>query len=329
MTRLTISDIHWFGEPALRLADEAAGTEAIVAYRGATLLAFRIPGPTGAFDVIEGYPDAASFAALKGSRSAVMMPFTNRIADGRYRFDGQAYELPNRRADGNAMHGLVRDALWVVAERDEASGAVLMRCDALADGEVTGYPFPVVCFVRYRLEGPNLEVAFSATNAGARVAPFTMGWHPYFRVPSGDRRDCYLRVPASDAVATDDRLLPLPGERAYVPVVSAGVDYREPAVLGEARLDTCLTGLQADRDGWVRSRLVDPRRDYRLELAQSHGAVHVFTAGGDAGADDRVAIEPTEHIPDAFNRPECEPSLHLAPGATRTLTIRVTSGFGA
>jgi aldose 1-epimerase len=327
MTRFSISDTSWHGYPALRLVDSKAGTEAVVACRGATLLAYRIPGPAGDFDVVEGYPDAAAFGALKGSRSAIMMPFSNRIADGRYRFDGRHYALANRRADGNAMHGLVRDADWTPAERDEINGSLLMRCDALAGGDVAGYPFELVCFARYRIEGGSLELSLSATNKAATAAPLAMGWHPYFRVPSGDRRDCLLQVPAAYAVATDDRLLPLPGNSAYVPVASAGCDYRQPAVLGDARLDTCLTDLQADHDGLIRSRLIDARSDYTLELAQSRGAVHVFTPGEQGSVEDRVAIEPTELMPDAFNRVDCQERLRLPAGATRTLVTRVSAAF--
>lgn len=329
MSRFEISSTECLGQAAVRLCDPASGSEALIARRGATLLAFRIPGSDGLFDVIDGYPDAAAFAGLKGSRSAIMMPFTNRVADGRYRFDGVSHELPNRRPDGNVMHGLVRDTDWSLVSQDALQGRVVVACDALAQATMPGYPFAVECFAEYCLDGGRLELRLSARNVGERAAPMAMGWHPYFRLPSGDRRVARLAVPADHAVATDERLIPLPGEAAYRSVAAAGCDYREARLLGDAELDTCMTGLRPDRDGLARSRLSDPASGYELVLAQTGGAVHVFTPGFDAdGRLDRVAIEPCEHIPDAFNRPACAAGLRLEPGATRALTVSAMAAFG-
>src|SRR4051794_18505787 len=56
------------------------------------------------------------------SSGAVLLPWPNRIAGGRYRFDGVDYQLPlSEPAKGNATHGLVRWARWSVAEQDDSS----------------------------------------------------------------------------------------------------------------------------------------------------------------------------------------------------------------
>ena len=58
--------------------------------------------------VIDGYPLAEM---AKSARGAVLMPWPNRLAEGRYEFDGVAYHVPIDEPP-HAMHGLVRWASW-------------------------------------------------------------------------------------------------------------------------------------------------------------------------------------------------------------------------
>ena len=50
-------------------------------------------------------------------RGQVLIPWPNRLEDGRYEFDGRRYQLPlNEPEHQNAIHGLVRGAAWTVGE---------------------------------------------------------------------------------------------------------------------------------------------------------------------------------------------------------------------
>ena len=65
------------------------------------------------------------------------------------------------------------------------------------DGTDPGYPFIVVADVTFALSAGAFTVTVRAENAGAAAAPFFAGWHPYFRIGSGDD--------GSAAVRLDDR----------------------------------------------------------------------------------------------------------------------------
>jgi galactose mutarotase-like enzyme len=52
-------------------------------------------------------------------RGQVLIPWPNRLQDGRYEFDGRRHQLPlNEPEHRNAIHGLVRWANWTTAERE-------------------------------------------------------------------------------------------------------------------------------------------------------------------------------------------------------------------
>ena len=52
-------------------------------------------------------------------RGQVLVPWPNRIAEGRYEFGGRDHQLPlNEPETGSAIHGLVRWVAWTVSERE-------------------------------------------------------------------------------------------------------------------------------------------------------------------------------------------------------------------
>ena len=78
----------------------------------------------------EGRPLVVGFDAdeeMPNFRGAFVAPWPNRIADGRYSFDGADYELPiNEPERGTALHGLVFDVLWTLVEHTTSS--VTLAC---------------------------------------------------------------------------------------------------------------------------------------------------------------------------------------------------------
>src|SRR5439155_13608650 len=72
-----------------------------------------------------------------GGHGAPLIPWPNRLAGGRYRFDGRDYQLPLSEPDkGNAIHGLLRWRSWRAVERsaDRVAMGTTLRPRA-------GYPF--------------------------------------------------------------------------------------------------------------------------------------------------------------------------------------------
>ena len=68
-------------------------------------------------DVLWGFGEQEECRAGRGQ---LLMPWPNRITDGRYERDGRAQQLAlTEPARHNAIHGLVRWATWTVVEHRE------------------------------------------------------------------------------------------------------------------------------------------------------------------------------------------------------------------
>jgi galactose mutarotase-like enzyme len=115
------------------------------------------------------------------------------------------------------------------------------------------------------------EGAFSAVltahNAGSAPAPVGLGWHPYFNLPSGDRAQARLRLPARARLLVNnyDEVLPT-GEVA--PVQGTAYDFSAAAgrELGSLYLDDCFVDLAKGADGTVVCEVVDAAAGYGLRI---------------------------------------------------------------
>lgn len=123
--------------------------------------------------VLDGYPAGQPAQSARGQ---VLIPWPNRITDGRYEWDGETYQLPLNEPP-YAIHGLVRDAEWDVA----GPGAFSYTLEPSA-----GYPFRLKLRMEYALGDGGLSVRCVAENAGDRAAPFAAGFHPYIARPADD-----------------------------------------------------------------------------------------------------------------------------------------------
>lgn len=299
-----------------------------VALTGATPVRWLIASDDGPVDLLDGYEDPGELVSQDGVRNGIMAPFCNRVADGRYTFDGVEHDLLPGKDDRTIYHGLVRTEPFTVVELEQRtdSAVAVLRCTALEAGTAPGYPFRVVVDVTYRLAPTGLEVDITGVNVGDRTAPFASGWHPYFRLPGAGVVDrLHLDVPSTVTIRTDDALLPLPGDAAFEP--HDGVRWHP---VGDAAVDAAFTGLRrrsgpGPGSGRARTTLADPVTGVALTLEQDRGLVHVFT--GDTLARDRrrsIAVEPAEAMTDAFNRPDQAEEIRLGPGDSRTFSFAVT-----
>jgi aldose 1-epimerase len=114
-------------------------------------------------------------------RGQVLAPWPNRLAGGRYAWDGDELQLPvTEVSTGSAIHGLVRWASWRAVEREEER----IVLEHVLHPQ-PGYPFALRLRVAYRLEERGLVVRTEAENVGARPGPFGVGHHPYVAAPDG------------------------------------------------------------------------------------------------------------------------------------------------
>ena len=265
---------------------------------------------------------------------AILAPFANRIR-GREtageqtvetRIAGQTVRLPANwggkgpGAEIYAMHGLILDRavrkLQVAADR--VSGRI-------AAGDFSGrWPGELDLEIAWSLAAHALELTVTATNVGPGPVPVGLGWHPYFALPSGDRAQARLKIPAgSRALVNDyDEVLPT-GE--VVPVAGTPYDFRAGAPLGELYLDDCFLDLERDADGEIAIEIVDPKAGLGVRVVSPSTSV---TAVQTYAPLDKpyVVVEPQFNLADPYGaewRGRATGMVSLAPGKSITYKARV------
>jgi aldose 1-epimerase len=227
----------------------------------------------------------------------VLIPFPNRIRDGRYRFRGTSYDLPlNEPELGNAIHGLVRWANWTPL-RQRPSRLVM----GLVLHARHGYPFVLSLRVAFTLTPTGVRVRQTVRNLGAGAAPYGAGFHPYLSVGTPLVDDCSLTLPADSYLPADDRMIPT----GKASVAGTELDFRRPSAIGDVELDTGFTDLERAPDGTARLELAAPggRPSVAVLLDRGYPYVQVFTGDGlpEPGRRRALAIEPYTCAPNAFN----------------------------
>jgi len=339
MARFQVRESRFGTHPATVLSDSVTGARAEIAHRGATLLSFRVQQGGRPVDLLDAFATPEELEDPKGARSWIMAPFSNRIADGRYVFQGVSHQLElTQPKSRTAIHGLVRTEPFepIHAEETGDSAGITLTCRSLRSGRFPGYPFDVDVRVRFMLRERSLTMEIAGENVGAQAAPFGCGWHPYFKTSEHGIDHLVLSVPAQGVILTDDRLLPLEGQAAYRPLADEPVvDFRpgRPAAsrrLGKAVLDRCFYGLSADADGLSRTSIEDPDAGLTLTVVQEGGLTHVFT-GDTLPIRPRasIALEPVQLMTNAFNRPEVKDRIALPPGQTSVFRFGVEASRSA
>ncbi|HEY5822423.1 MAG TPA: aldose 1-epimerase family protein [Propionibacteriaceae bacterium] len=270
---------------------------AVVTEVGATLRSYAVGGR----DVVHGFGEAE---VIKGGRGQNLLPWPNRLRDGKYTFDGVDQQLVlSEPARHNAIHGLVRHQPWVLVEH--AADSVTQRIVVYPQ---PGWPGVVEATITHRVAEDGLTVDVQATNRTDHDLPFGYAAHPYLSVGEETVDEVTVTVPASSYLRVDGRLLPV----EVSPVEGTELDWRAGAVLGEASLDTAYTDLAREDDGrwWVRLALGE--RHAALWADEAFGWTQVFTGGPYRNWS--IAVEPMTCGPDAFNPgPTHDGLIRLAP----------------
>lgn len=289
-----------------------AGT-AVVTEVGAGLRSYCVDGR----ELLDGY---GIDQMCTGARGQTFIPWPNRIADGRYDFDGVAHQLPLTEPEAhNAIHGLTRWSEWHLTGGNGHSLTLQTILHASP-----GFPFPLRCRIRYRLHSGGLSVETRATNIGTSPCPYATGAHPYVSLGTSRIDELTVGVPARRYLPTDERGIPT-GSRS---VEGTRFDLREPTPLGDRAIDNAFTDLIRDGDGGCEVTVRSPAgRALRIWLGPAYRYVEVFT--GDTLPDPcrrrrGLGVEPMTAAPNAFRTGEGLTTLH--PGQTHTATWELRPG---
>jgi aldose 1-epimerase len=222
-----------------------SGRQIILTHRDQQLSVVEVGGGLRTYTVagsriVDGYGEVEM---CSGGRGQVLMPWPNRLGDGRFEWDGRALQTALTEPEHhNAIHGLVRWAPWTVAEEAADRARLTYRLYPQP-----GWPWILDLSVTYALSDEGLEVSTTAVNlpGGAGPCPFGAGWHPYLFAFGALVDDAAVTVKAETTYLVDDRGLPT-GTR---PVDGTDVDFRAGRRIGAAKLDSAFTDLARDGDG--------------------------------------------------------------------------------
>lgn len=120
--------------------------------------------------------------AFWGKHAPVLFPIVGSLKGNTYFYEGKSYTLPR--------HGFARDKTFTVSFLEPGEAEFTLTDDP---STLAVYPFPFVLDIRYRLEGPVLEVRYQVHNPGLGPLYFSVGGHPAFAVPlvEGTRYEDY------------------------------------------------------------------------------------------------------------------------------------------
>jgi aldose 1-epimerase len=286
----------------IRLGDQ----QAVVVQVGGGLRSYDVAGRP----VLEGF---AAQARPEGGRGQLLVPWPNRIRDGRYLWADAEHQLAlSEVAKHNAIHGLLRWVEWALLDRTESRVTVGARL-----WPQPGYPFRVDVSTAYELTDAGLTVTITGRNQGTEPAPYGVGQHPYLTVGTVLVDEAVLTIPADGWVRCDHRGLPV----AIDPVAGTPYDFRCARAIGDTQLDTPYAGLTRNADGRAVVRLDAPDGSSGVDLWLGEGADYLQVFSGDTLAAPRrrtgLAVEPMSCPPDAFN--SGEGLVALDPGATHLL----------
>lgn len=170
------------------------------------------------------------------SASFLLLPYSNRVEDGRFVFEGKEYQLAH--TEKHAIHGDVRFRWWRTIEVTPES----VRCgfDSSVFTDIN-WPWNFSAEVEYRLKGDILSSRLLLRNRGDSAMPAGLGWHPYFNrkiTREGEPVILRLKVGAVYPDADNNRIpsgLPQP--------LTPDQDFSESRPLDpDYFLDTCFQG---------------------------------------------------------------------------------------
>jgi aldose 1-epimerase len=220
----------------------------------------------------------------RGSAGYPLVPYSNRIGDGKFAFDGVDYALAIKSpTPWHPIHGVGWDREWTVvsATPNRLVLTFAHHSSGAADRE---WPWSFEAAQTFDLDDTRLQWSLSVANRDPRGMPAGIGMHPFF--PKSPAME--LQFTAQEVWQNDERMLPT--ERIEVP---SEWNFRDHHPVTTLAVDNCF----AEWTG--HAMLTWPDRGWSLQVDADHVFSHlvVFTSP----ARDSIALEPVSHANNALN----------------------------
>lgn len=235
-----------------------------------------------------------------------LVPYSNRVRDGRFTFRGRQIQLPSRRStDPHFEHGHGWRNSWNVEACTPTS--IEMRFEHLPDA----WPWAYAARQKFVLSETSLEIGLSIQNMSREPMPCGFGLHPYFPRTA----QCRLVAEVAGMWTINAEILPVahgPCPTASNPAVGLLVD--------QVNLDNVFTGWNGV------ARIIWPERNASLiiEASAPLGCLVIYTPRHEP----YFCVEPVSNITDAFNLAETDEIatglIVLGPGETAVSEVRLT-----
>ncbi|NBW08486.1 MAG: aldose 1-epimerase [Caulobacteraceae bacterium] len=241
------------------------------------------PTPKGATDILD-------FACFP------LVPYANRIAQGRFVFDDREIRLPVLpRFAPHALHGEGWLGVWTVLE--QAADRLTLSFGA------DGWPWRYEARQTFSLSDDGLRIDLSLSNRHTTPMPAGIGLHPYFPRHAETRLD----APAT-GVWTGEDIVPnrlAPSDAVF--------DWTDRAVADAPFVDNAYEGWSGE------ARLSDAAGTTIVRASADR--LHVYVPTGEAF----LCAEPVSHRPDVFNQaaPGEQGFTVLPPGETLALWMTI------
>ncbi|MFT4075053.1 MAG: aldose epimerase family protein [Asticcacaulis sp.] len=322
------------------------GTSATVITYGASLQALVTLDRNGKpADIALGYGDLATYVSNPQYFGATVGRFANRIAKGKYKIDGKAYQAPVNNGV-NSLHGGTKGfdkVNWKVVQVADGDSASVELEYVSPDGDM-GYPGQMTVHATYSLnENNELTIKYTATTTRTTIVNITN--HTYWNLngegSAHSVNDSKLTLLADAYLPTDSGAIPTGEVRK---VEGTAFDFRTPTPIGARVRDASDQQLVYGRGydhNWVASRekaaaprlmavVEDDVSGRKLELLSDQPGIQFYsgnfldgTSSGKSGGiyreSDAFVLEP-QIFPDTPNQPAFGSAL-LHPGETYSNTL--------
>jgi aldose 1-epimerase len=230
-----------------------------------------------------------------------MVPYVNRVANGRFNFDGRCVQLKrNWHQDPHPLHGHGWRGSWSVVAASTSSATLRF------EGDAAQWLGRYRCEQIFDLRDDGLSIDLSVENLSDAPMPAMLGLHPYFM----DAAHARLHAQAPRVWLTDRAALPV--KETETPDTWR---FEPPRGIDTVPLDHCFSGW----NGIAVLRWPDRTVTVRATRC-SH--LHVYAPPGR----DFFCIEPQTSAPGALSRDRGD-AIVIAPG--ERFTIRVQFAVGA
>jgi aldose 1-epimerase len=230
-----------------------------------------------------------------------LLPWSNRVVDAGFTFEGRRYALRANTPQGFAIHGDARERPWQIAQQTPNTLTCALNSRDFAD---FNFPFPFTAQITYTLTVDIFDTSLTLTNTGTGAMPAGFGFHPYFNRGFGASAHDEVQVQFKAAGVYP----PLPGMAAR-PIPQAPGTLRQPdgtyapvpeemnfsagAAIGTRDIDHCFGGW----DGHATIAYPSAGVQLRFTCAPIFRHIILYTPPGKPF----FALEPVTHANDGFN----------------------------